>query len=234
MAIRDLLWACPICGREGGIESARRAEVCRGCTTWFRRGKGSTITARRPGHAPITLRPTEWLDQLPELKVEERIRRAETRAGVILSAPAILRIQEGYEPISFRGTYLNRIERLGPPRAGVLRLLADRIDFLPDGWKDEGGSAATEALPSPAADRTTSPGSDPLTWPFAELTAIQPSSSTLQFKARGLPLASVKVPGGSIRFWEELTCAALQHYYRLHGYGEIIEFQPRIATRRMP
>jgi|GEM_PF-541552 len=216
MAIRDLFWACPICGREGGLDSARRgSEVCGGCSTRFSRGRGSAITAHTPGRPPITLSPAEWVDRLPELDVEERIRRAEAAGSALLSEPALLRMQAGEVPVYFRGRYLNQIEDLGPPRHGLLQLFPDRVTFLPTGAGEEGGDAASS-----------------ITWPFGEITAVQPSSSTLQLNSRRLPLASFKVPGGSIRFWEALLCAALARYYLMNGLGEIIEFQPRIATRR--
>lgn len=217
MAIRDLLWACPICGREGGLSPARRnAEHCQGCATRFSRDRGAAITARTPDRPPLTLSPAEWVDRLPELGVDERIRRAETTRSTILSEPAVLRMLVGEEPVYFRGRYLNQIERLGPARSGVLQLYPDRITFRPA----QPGEGTEEA--------------GTISWPFGEITAVQPSSSTLQLNSRSLPLASFKVPGGSIRFWEMLLCAALARYYRANGLGEIIEFQPRIATRRIP
>lgn len=210
MAIRDLLWACPCCGREGALQptrgAARGAEVCQGCATSFSRGKGAAIVAWRPGHPPLVLSPAEWLDRLPGLDLEG--------GDVVRREPATLRTETGSMPVSFRGTYLNRIERLGPPRRGVLELHPRKVVF------------------HPAADPKDA--TEPVTWDFDEITAVQPSSSTLQLSARGMPLAALQVPGGSIRFWEELICTALRHHYHSTGRGEIIEFQPRIATRPAP
>lgn len=219
MAIRDLFWACPICGREGGLRSARRgAERCEGCATRFSRGRGAAITARTLGRAPLTLSPADWVDRLPELGVDERIRRAEETGTAILSEPAVVRCQVNETPVYFRGRFLNLIERFGPPRTGVLGLYPDRVTFRPDEPAEGEGAVAAGTL----------------SWPFDEITAVQPSSSTLQLNSRRLPLASFKIPGGSIKFWEELLCATLARYYEANGLGEIIEFQPRIVTRRTP
>jgi hypothetical protein len=210
MAIRDLLWACPLCGIEGALQPVRRAELCQGCGTHFARGRRATIVARTPDHEILALSAAEWLDRLPDIGIEERIRRAESSGGVIHREPARLRLEIGAEPVAFRGVYLNRIERLGPPRAGILQLEIDRIGFHEDGQSDSAG---------------------PITWHFDAIRAVQPSSSTLQIRAEQLPLASLQVPGGSIRLWEELLTAALRAYYAARGRGEIIEFQPRIVTR---
>jgi hypothetical protein len=215
MAIRDLLWACPICGRESALEQARKGERCQQCGTHFSRDGRALITARQPGHPPVTRSPAEWLERLPDLRIEERIAQAAAQGEVIRTESAILRTEIDSQPVYFRGTYLNRIERLGPPRAGELRLEAERLAFLPAEVPEDDPTAA-------------------VIWEFDAITAVQPSSSTLQLKALGGPLASLRVPGGSIRLWEEFICAALRCHYRKKGRGEIVEFQPRITTRSAP
>lgn len=180
--------------------------------------------ARRPGTPPLTLTPAEWLERLPDRDLEgEEFARKE---------PATLRTEIGSVPVSFRGTYLNRIERLGPPRQGVLELHPQKVVFHPaaDPQDTTGPKDVTGSEDVTGPEGTTRP----VTWDFDEITAVQPSSSTLQLSARGMPLAALQVPGGSIRLWEELICSALRHHYRSTGRGEIIEFQPRIATRPAP
>jgi hypothetical protein len=226
MAIRDLLWACPLCESEGTLHTTRGAETCRNCGTSYRRGRGAEIVARAAGQPDLRLSAAEWLDRLPPLDIERRIREAMSRDGVIQREPGVLRLETGAQPVAFRGTYLNRIERLGPPQAGTLQLEADRISFhLADDSAERDAAATSDHDGSP--DR-----SGPLvTWAFDEIRAVQPSSSTLQIRALGQPLASLTVPHGSIRFWEELLCAALKAHYRDAGRGEILEFQPRIITK---
>jgi len=237
MAIRDLLWACPLCGLEGGLRRTGRWEACRGCGARFRRGRGASIIAqaadgttrihaaaewadRLPGIEEYTSRldaqaadgttrihaAAEWADRLPG--IEEYMSRLEPRTpdGVLRQSRVRARVAVGESVIRLGSTYLNRIERFGPPRDGVLALCADRLRFTPDAGEAE-------------------------EWIFDEVTAVQPSSSTLQVKARRRPVVSFRFPEDSARFWEELLCAVIRRHYRATGRGEIIEFQPRIVTR---
>jgi hypothetical protein len=115
--------------------------------------------------------------------------------------------------------------------------MADRISFH---YQDQAGPGV--AVAPNVADHAGATGNGaasgagaakppPTIWHFHAITVVQPSSATLQIGARGLPLASLQVPGGSIRLWEELLCGALRSYYQKEGRGEIVEFQPRIMTR---
>lgn len=234
MAIRDLFWACPICGREGTIQPARSGEACQGCATHFRRNRRALIVARQPGHSPLTLSPAEWLDRLPNLDIEKRVRQAAAQGDVIRSETATLRTEIGSQPIYFRANYLNRIERLGPPRTGILRLEAHRLSFQfteEPGRGDAGTGKVGVGGVGAGRGHAGDAGAGDVVWDFDEIIAVQPSSSTLQINARGVPLSSLRVPGGSISLWEEFICAALRSHYRQAGRGEIIEFQPRISVR---
>lgn len=148
----------------------------------------------------------EWADRLPS--IEEYAARLQPAGadGALQRARVRVRTATGENVVRLGSVYLNRIERFGPPREGMLALLADRLRFDPDGGEAE-------------------------EWTFDELTAVQPSSSTLQVKARRRPVVSFRFPEDSARFWEEILCAALRRHYRGAGRGEIVEFQPRIATR---
>lgn len=203
MAIRDLLWACPECGKVGGLAPTKDAEVCTVCGTRFRRGKGAMIEAERPGQGTETRTPAEWVDRLPPIR---QVLDATPADGPVHQERVTAQFAEGEVVIHHRGKYLNRIERFGSKREGLLAVFDDHLTFL----EDDG----TET-----------------TWPYDTITALQPSSSTLQVKARGMPLASFRFPNGSARFWEELLGDALRRHYRRMGKGEIIEFQPRITAR---
>ncbi|HEX7118733.1 MAG TPA: hypothetical protein VF212_08100 [Longimicrobiales bacterium] len=206
MAIRDLLWACPLCGTEGGIRPARKGEACGACGARFRRGRGSSIVAETAGGEARTLPAAAWADLLPDIEATERFRVDGEPGRVLHRARTRARFAVAEAVVRLGLRYMNRIERFGPPSDGELVLHADRLSFAPD-------DGAPEA------------------WAFDEITAVQPSSSTLQVKARGRPVASFRFPEDSARFWEELLCAALRRHYRAAGRGEIVEFQPRIATR---
>ena len=102
------------------------------------------------------------------------------------------------------GEYLGRVERFGPFRFGQLTLTEDTLSF-----------EARE-------------GTGSFSWPLSAITAVQPSSTALQVKARKQPVVSIKFVNSSPRLWEERLQAALRRYY--HG-REIVEFQPRVCFR---
>lgn len=206
MAIRDLLWACPICGAVGGLRADGRVEACASCGTRFRRGEGASIVAERVGETPRCLPAAAWVDRLPEIPTDFPSDDDAPRQSRELHRDRVrARFATGFSVLRVRGAYLNRIERFGPDREGVLVLETDRLRFEPvDGTVES--------------------------WHFDDLTAIQPSSSTLQIKARGREVVSFRFPDGSARYWEERLAAALRRHYRETGRGEIVEFQPRIVV----
>ena len=118
------------------------------------------------------------------------------------SAECLLRSAESSMTVTSYGEYLGRIERFGNFRFGTLTLTETALKFEP---RD---------------------GENGFEWPLGDLTAIQPSSTALQIKARRQPVVSIKFSNSSSRLWEERLQAALRKYY---GGREILEFQPRIA-----
>jgi hypothetical protein len=116
-----------------------------------------------------------------------------------------IRIAEGLAPIRAHGELLGWSERFGPSRHGTLTLTPDALEFRGD---------------QPQVD----------VWRLAELTAVQPSSSSLQIKARGRPVAAVRFNDGSVRLWEERIKHAIRILHRAAGRGEIVEFHPRITS----
>ena len=124
-----------------------------------------------------------------------------TRTG---SAECLVRIAESDTPVSGYGEYLGRVERFGNFHFGQLILTETSLQFVP---RDEG---------------------EGFEWPLGEITAVQPSSTALQLKARKRPVVSVKFASSSSRLWEERLQVALRHHYSTQ---DIIEFQPRICLR---
>jgi hypothetical protein len=120
------------------------------------------------------------------------------------TAECLLRIAESDMPISSYGEYLGRIERFGNYRFGTLTLTDTALKFEPR--DDDNG----------------------FEWPLGDLTAVQPSSTALQVKARKRPVVSIKFANSSCRLWEERLQAALRQHYKGR---DVIEFQPRICLR---
>lgn len=202
MAIRDLFWACPECAAESSLEPAGRIELCDACRTRYRRHQGAAIEAEAPDGTRTVLSIVEWLERLPPPPL-----LSESAHDVAYRCDRVeARFAEGEDTVRWHGKFLGRIERLGPGRPGMLTLEHERLVFA----DDEG------------SDRV---------WPLASLTAVQASSSTLQIKARGEPVVSLRFAEASIRLWELLLHGALRRLYRATGRGDIVEFQPRIVAR---
>ncbi|MFO7260058.1 MAG: hypothetical protein DIU52_002815 [bacterium] len=205
MAIRDLLWACPFCRAEDAIRTEGRGEVCKRCGARFRRGAGAEIEARPVGGQPVRRHAAEWAAELPPVRLPD-----ETEAGPdereYRRTAAVARFVVGLAPVHARGRYLGRVERLGPAVQGTLVLTSRALTFAPG----EG-----------QAHR----------WPLEAVAAVQPSSSGLQLRMRGGPVVLFRFPDASVRLWEETIQAALRRLYRRAGWGEIVEFQPRISVR---
>ncbi len=120
--------------------------------------------------------------------------------------PVIVRLAHGTRPYRHSGVYLGEVEYFGDPVAGLLELTAESVVFKPT-------AGAT------------------INWHLRDLTAVQPSSTTLQLKIRHGPVVSIRFPEGSPLLWEERVRSAVQAWYTAAGRGEIAEFQPRIVCR---
>lgn len=203
MAIPDLLWACPACGLDRGLEPERKGYRCSRCGTVFRRGRGAAIRADAPDGSRTVLRPADWLARLPEPQAFVQQRLGE--GNEIRAARASMRRGVGFERVFGEHGYLNRVEVWGEPTAGRLELWAGRLVWSPD----QGDSEA---------------------WPLDSLTAVQASSRAIQLNRARAPLVEARFDDDSIFLWERLLHAALREFYGRTGRGEIVEFQPRIVT----
>lgn len=120
------------------------------------------------------------------------------------TAECLVRVAESDIRVGGYGEYLGRVERFGNFKFGQVELTERVLAFHA---RDGEGS---------------------FEYPLADLTAVQPSSTSLQIKARGQPVASFKFVNSSSRLWEERIQLALRQHY---SHREIIEFQPRISLR---
>jgi hypothetical protein len=118
------------------------------------------------------------------------------------SVRVLLRIANQQKPYRHSGIYLGHVEQFGAPLEGELQVDAEAIRFT---------------------------GTQSFIWPLDELTAVQPSSTSLQLKVRRGPVLSLKFPDSSPLLWEERIRHAVQERYTQAGKGEILEYQPRIV-----
>lgn len=202
MAIKDLLWACPACHR---VESIAADGRCSACGTRYLRGTGARIRAVTPDSVKEQT-ALEWLAQLPWPDLDGDGRSLPAGLAPPFAQRVLARLATGAEALR-RGTdCLGFIESFAPSAPGRLELTDTHVTFMPDqgaGWS----------------------------WELTGITAISPSSSALQLKARGHPVAQLRFTDGSLRLWEQRLQYCVRHAYVRAGQGVITEFQPRIRTR---
>jgi hypothetical protein len=150
MAVRDLLWGCPLCRAPDAIRPHGRVESCRACGARFRRGRGVVIVAERAG---VVLERTaaEWTAQLGPAQPPPA-----GKDGVILGPERVLvKITRNQKTLRFGGDLLGWVEVYGKTRRGSMTLRVDGLLFQPDtGARSE--------------------------WAPGDLTGLQPASSALQ------------------------------------------------------
>ena len=154
MAVRDLLWGCPLCRVPGAIRPLGRRERCRACGAEFRRGRGARI-AVRAGELRHERGAAEWLAELGPV-----IAPSAGPDGLILGPePVRVKVTTGQKPLHFGDQLLGWVETYGRVRPGILTLRTDGLHFQP-----ARGQAAL--------------------WRPDDVTGLQPASSSLQVGLR--------------------------------------------------
>lgn len=150
MAVRDLLWGCPLCRTPDGIRPQGRAESCRACGARFRRGHGVVIVAERSG-VVVERTAAEWTATLGPAQTPDP--RAD---GIVLGPERVtVKFTRNQKTLRFGGDLLGWVEVYGRARRGTLTLRVDGLLFQPDaGARNE--------------------------WGPGDLTGLQPASSALQ------------------------------------------------------
>lgn len=122
MAIRDLFWCCPACGRTASLRSRKNGDVCGTCGAELSRAEGADIALRTP-HGDVTTRTaTAWMDILPPLS--ERV-----ESGPVGPERAVLRLALPARPVLRNGRLLGFGERFGPRRRGTITLGEESLRF---------------------------------------------------------------------------------------------------------
>lgn len=150
MAVRDLLWACPICRTPGGIRPEGKREVCRSCGATFRRSAGARILVEHDGGRQERS-AREWLATLGPVTAPPP-----DHDGVILGPERVrVKLTRGQEPLHWAGQVVGWVEKYGSAQAGLMTLRSDGLHFMPNR--------------SPA-----------VYWGPADISGLQPASSSLQ------------------------------------------------------
>lgn len=198
MAVRDLLWGCPLCRASGSIRPRGRQEVCRSCGATWRRSRAARILADHDGM--LDDRKAEaWLALLGPVRAPPA-----DGTGLILGPEKVrVKLTRGQNPLHWAGELLGWVEVYGPAQTGNMTLRIDGLHFQP-----LSGTA--------------------LHWSPADLTGLQPASSSLQIGLHGR-MASVRFIEGSVRLWTRGLSDLLQRHYRQAG-RDVLELQPCIRT----
>lgn len=124
MAIRDALWACPLCRRVDAIRPRKGAgEICNGCGASFRAGPGATISATPPGGPARSRTVPEWEAELPDLLLAAG-EPAEPTPGIFRVAAPARAIRAGNQLLGWA-------ERFGPRLRVTFVLEPDHLAVVP-------------------------------------------------------------------------------------------------------
>lgn len=206
MALRDLIYRCPRCGRDP-VEGTKDEVRCPGCGCRYERGEPPAgIRVREEGEKPRSV---------PAHRLMESIREAggpfpaATSEDGSVRYEATVEVRQGREEeaLRYRGSLLGFAERLEGGRREALRVTDEALELV----GREGGPHSH--------------------WNLMDLRAVQSSSSSLQVYTATRELVHFRFLDDSPYRWEELLHELLRRAYRESGRGEIVEFQPRIAVR---
>ena len=218
MPLIYLLYRCPRCGHDP-MTGEKDEALCSGCgTRYFRGGEGGLIRI-------VESSGEVWEVPSHQLTAAMLVRGAEAGPVPVASDPSIrsaevLVRQSGREaPVRWKGAFLGFAEAMGEARPGVLDLTEEALYLR----RSEMGEGQTETSGQP---RKVSGAR----WPLEEIRAVQTSSSSLQFSPAEGGLVECRFLNDSPYRWENLLREALRAFYRKHGLGEIVEFQPRIVA----
>lgn len=226
MPLRDLLYRCTHCG-DPQIEGAGPWVLCTSCgrRVTRKKGGGGRLFVEDPLRRPegeergsLTRAEGKWKSVSELVDQIENLGGASFQ-GAFLSDRVSARVRIASasgsgEPLHFQSKVLGFVERFRPARNGTLRLDATGLSFHPD----------------PGAQSST----NVLRYPYLELTALQTSSTALQWvDATGI-VTLVRFEDDSLRRWDDLVKGEIRGAWHEAGRGDILEFQPWIRGPRAP
>jgi len=208
MALKDVLYRCPVCGHEDMAGRKDHAH-CPSCGRHYLRGPApARIRIEEPGGERTV--PARELVRRVNSEAEpvtgDPADGGDGSAGGIEETPVRVRWGVGEDTVRYRGELLGFTERLGPRSEMRLRLTKNALELLGD------------------ADHRRR-------WNLMDLRAVQASSSSLQVYTLAQELVHFRFLEDSAFRWEALLQSTLRQAYLEAGRGEIVEFQPRITVR---
>lgn len=205
MALKHLLYRCPICGADPTLGRKDHAH-CTSCGRHFHRG---------PAPALVDVTGPEGVESIPIRELVEEIARmggpfsganGDEEGPALYASRVRVRRSSTEVPVRLRGQLLGFAERLERSSEMRLQLTRRALELL-------GASGRRHQ------------------WNLMDLRAVQASSSTLQIYTVARELVHFRFLDASSFRWEALLQETLRAAYRSEGMGEILEFQPRICVR---
>lgn len=185
MAVRDLLWGCPLCRSPGSIRPAANREVCRSCGATFRRSRAARIVAEQAGSRQERT-AGEWLSMLGPVRSPTA-----DEAGLILGPEQVrVKLTRRQKPLHWAGQLIGWVEDYTASQPGTMTLRTDGLHFGPL--------------------RGT-----PVHWSPADLTGLQPASSALQLGLHGRMASVTFVEGSVRLWTRALSDLLQHHYREL-------------------
>jgi len=203
MPLHHLLYRCPECGHDP-VRPSESGAVCPECDARFVRGTGARI------------------------QISARTGKRSASAGELIDAidgwdervPTVLDEDGNLDygaHIHYRRAVGQGVALVGDQVAGFYEEFTDRT----------GGNIHANEEGLTLRDDT----GDVLAWGWEDLRAVQTSSRSLQINVHPEGLFDLTFESDSPRRWENLMHRALRNHYRARGL-EVMEFQPRVVTRR--
>lgn len=205
MALKDVLYRCPLCGHDSMAGRKDHAH-CPSCGRHYLRGPAPARIRVEENGAQRTVAARELVQRVRNLAGPVTREGADGSGAEVQETRVRVRWAVDEEAVRYGGELLGFTERLGPRSEMRLRLTASALELLGE------------------ADHRRR-------WNLMDLRAVQASSSSLQVYTLAQELVHFRFLTDSAFRWEALLQETLRAAYRAAGKGEIIEFQSRITVR---
>lgn len=207
MALVDFLYRCPFCGHDP-LQGAGDTARCGSCGRSFRTAPAEGGIAISEGGGETRVVPVDELSRRIEALGGVLTRAQRDDGSLRYEAVAAMRLAVVEEPVHYGGSLFGFTEQLGSRRDGTLVLDDRTLQFL-----------------SREGDREV------VRWDLKDVRALQGASSSVQLSPRTGGVAVFRFLDDSPRRWEALLAHALRRVWLEEGWGEIVEFQPRIRAK---
>lgn len=202
MALTDLCYRCPSCGRDP-LDGKGDHAWCGSCGTRIarRRGKLFVSDARHKAHE------TSASNLVHDIDLHDGFGNGTFRPApdFLHSARVLVAWRSNERAIRYKGALRGFAETMAPEAPGNIAARRDALSI--------------KTPPAPAGQ-----------WSYLELRALQASSSCLHLSLPGDRLVQLRFEVDSPRRWEEMLRALVRDAYRRAGRGAVLEFQPRIEA----